>query len=58
MNREKYLNKWRKRWERVARLRNGKGLTFEEIGQKFNPPISRQRASQMYKLWLESKNEL
>jgi len=53
MKREKYINKFHKRWERVARLREVKGLTFEEIGKKFNPPVSRQRASQMYDSWTE-----
>lgn len=49
MKRDIYLNRFKKRWARVVLLRDEKGLTFEEIGKKFKPPITRQRASQMYK---------
>ena len=48
MKRDKYLSQYYKRWARVVYLRDEKGLTFEEIGQKLKPPVSRQRASKMY----------
>lgn len=46
MRRAKYLKQFYDRWARVVRLRDEKGLSFQEIGERMN--ISRQRASQMY----------
>ena len=37
------------RAEEVRRLKDEEGLTFEEIGKRMNPPVSRQRAEQLYR---------
>lgn len=55
MKRDKYLAKFHKKWERVAKMRES-GKTFEQIAQKLG--CTRQWASKMYQNWQKSNTDL
>ena len=55
MKRAKYLAKYHKRWDRVAKMYQ-KGMTFEEIGKKLG--CTRQWASKMYQSWKLKQGEI